>query len=190
MEAYRYQELAYLVVPVFLGTEFFISARNERRERREAPLGSYVLDFCGFLFTALVPAIFIFTIWAIESKAFPLRESTLARLDRYGVMFLFMGSWWQVYMIGALRAARLADRYRPVYLWGPFIGLGVFISLLVLWVSPWNLKWISVGWFLSVSAILHFLKVKPKNMARIFWVLTAVTFFCENILFIWLETLV
>ncbi len=35
MKAYTYQEPAYLIVPVFLGIEFFISARNERRERHE-----------------------------------------------------------------------------------------------------------------------------------------------------------
>jgi len=190
MEAYRYQELAYLIVPAFLGVEFFISAKNERKEKHEAPLGSYLLDFCGFLFTAFVPAVFFFTIWAIETKAFPLRETTLARLDRYGVMFLFMGAWWQVYMIGALRAGRLADKSSPLYLWGPFTGLGIFVSLLVLWVSPWNLKWISAGWFIFISAVLHLLKVKPKNIARLLWVLTGVTIFLEHILFLWLETLV
>ena len=190
MEAYRYQELAYLIVPVFLGMEFFISARNERRERHEAPLGSYVLDFCGFLFTALVPAIFFFTIWAIETRAFPFRETTLARLDRYGVMFMFMGGWWQVYMIGALRAGRLTDRSNPFYLWGPFIGLGTFISLLVLWVSPWNLKWISTGWFILISIVLQVMNVKPKNIARVLWILTGVTFFLEHIFFLWIETLV
>ena len=190
MEAYRYQEIIYLVVPIFLGMEFFVSARNEKREKKEVPLGSYILDFCGFIFTALVPAIFLFTIWALESRAFPLREETLGRLDRYVVMFLFMGAWWQVYMIGALRARRLTEGSSPLYLWGPFIGLGVFISFLVLWVSPWNMKWISVGWFILISAILYFLKTKPKTMERTFWILSGLTFFLENIFFLWLETVV
>ncbi len=189
MEAYRYQELAYLIVPVFLGMEFFISARIER-DRHDAPLGSYVLDFCGFLFMALVPAIFFFTIWAIETRAFPLMSTTLARLDRYGVMFMFMGGWWQVYMIGALRAGRLTDKNSPLYLWGPFIGLGIFISLLILWVSPWNMKWLSAGWFIFISVVLHILKIKQKNIARVLWVLTGVTFILENIFFLWIETLV
>lgn len=31
MEAYRYQELVYLVVPVMLGMEFLMCAKDERR---------------------------------------------------------------------------------------------------------------------------------------------------------------
>ncbi len=190
MEAYRYQEIAYLIVPVTLGLEFFMTAKNEKKDKNETPLGSYVLDLWGFVFFALIPAMFVFTIWAIESKAFPLRESTLARLDRYGVMFMFMGAWWQIYIIGALRARRLLSLESRVSLWGPFIGLGTFISLLVLWVSPWNLKWVSVGWFLVISAALHFFKAGPKTIERVLWILAGITFIVENIIFVWLETIV
>lgn len=107
MEAYRYQELAYLVVPVMLGMEFFMCARDERKNKSEAPLGSYLLELSGFIFMALIAAVFLFTIWAVETKRFPLQEVTLARLDRYGVLFFFMGAWWQVYLFGALRARRM-----------------------------------------------------------------------------------
>jgi hypothetical protein len=190
MEPYRYQELIFLVVPVMLGMEFFMTSRNEKRGKKEIPLGSYVLDFCGFIFTALVPSIFIFTIWAIETGAFPFRETTLARLDRYGVMFFFMGAWWQVYMIGALRARRLSNMHSDMYLWGPFLGLGIFISLLVLWVSPWNLKWISIGWFIFIAGILHILKANPGIKEKVLWFLAGITFFVENILFMWLEAII
>ncbi|HHN66281.1 MAG TPA: hypothetical protein ENK09_13070 [Nitrospirae bacterium] len=190
MEAYRYQELVYLVVPVILGVEFFLNAKEEKKGKEDVPLGSYVLDLCGFVFTALVPAVFILTIWAIETKAFPLREETLARFDRYAVMFLFMGAWWQVYMIGALRIRRLRERLCFINMWAPFLGLGVFISLLVLWVSPWGLKWVSIIWFLILTGVFSAIRLKPKTLERVFWVLAGITFLLENILFIWLETVV
>ncbi len=191
MEAYRYQEVVYLVVPVMLGMEFFMSARDEKRLRSEPSLGPYLLEFFGFIFMALIPAVFIFTIWAAETKRFPLQEITLARLDRYGVLFFFMGAWWQVYLFGALRARRMKikgiDRW---YLWIPFLFLGIFISMLVLWVSPWNLKWASVIWFLLIFGILNLIKARPDTVEKTMWVLAAITFIVENILFLWLESVV
>ncbi len=191
MEAYRYQQLVYLAVPVILGIEFFRCANEEKRGREETPLGYYLLDVFGFVFTALLPAVFIFTIWAIETKAFPQQIVPLARLDRYAVMFLFMGAWWQVYLFAALRARRLGrTEGSRVRLWGPFLFLGVFISLLVLWVSPWNMKWISVVWFLFLFGILAGLKLRLMYVERTMWVLAALTFAVENVLFLWLESVV
>ncbi|RMG73291.1 MAG: hypothetical protein D6710_03610 [Nitrospirae bacterium] len=190
MQAYRYQEIAYLVVPIMLGYEFFRTARDEKRGKEETPIGSYVLDFFGFLFITLVPALFLFTIWAIEKGKYNFGVETLARFDRYGVMFMFMGAWWQVYIIAALRARRLQRENKPLSLWGPFLGLGIFISLLVLWVSPWGLKWVSVGWFIGLTGLLWALKVKPRTLEKLFWGLAIFTFFLENIVFIWLESIV
>lgn len=191
MEAYRYQQLAYLVVPVLLGIEFFISAKDEKRQREDTPLGSYVLDFLGFLFMALIPAIFIFTIWTVETKAFPLRGSTLARLDRYAVLFLFMGSWWQVHMIAALRARRMTQREGTHwYLWGPYLTLGIFVSMLILWVSPFHMKWISMLWFFLVFGMLRVSRATPKTIERLLWIFAAILFIVENILFMFLETVV
>lgn len=190
MEAYRFQEFLYLVVPVFLGIEFFATARHEKRGKEETPLGSYMLDFCGYLFCVLVPAVFLLTIAAIEVGAFPTSSSTLARFDRYAVLFMFMGSWWQVYMIGALRARRSRESLRPLHMWGPFVGLGIFISVLVLWVSPWNLKWVSAVWFVLLAAILHLVKARPKTIEKVMWAMVVITFFAENIVFLWLESVV
>ncbi|RMG04087.1 MAG: hypothetical protein D6726_04135 [Nitrospirae bacterium] len=190
MEAYRYQELVYLIVPITLGMEFFVTAKNEKKDKQEVPLGSYVLDLWGFIFFALIPAMFIFTIWAIESGTFPLRTETLARLDRYGVMFFFMGGWWQVYLITALRARRIKDEKNWLYIWGPYLFFGIFVSLLVLWVSPWNLKWVSVGWFIFIAVLMNVLKLRPKTIEKVFWILAGITFFVENIVFVWLETVV
>lgn len=191
MPSYRYQELVYLIIPVVVGLEFFMCAKEEKKGREETPLGSYVLDFLGFLFMALIPAIFIFTIWTVETKAFPLQDLTLARLDRYGVLFLFLGSWWQVHMIGALRARRLSDSGRiKTHLWAPYLGLGVFISLLILWVSPFNMKWASVLWFFLVFGVLSISKAKLKNIERTFWVLSVFFFILENVAFVFMETVV
>lgn len=191
MEAYRYQELAYLIVPIMLGIEFFLTARSERSGAGEVPVGAYVLDFFGFVFCALIPAVFIFTILAIEGGYFSFGKDTPARFDRYVVMFFFMGAWWQVYMLTALRVRRMCRLHQSEwYVWIPYIVLGVFISLLVLWVSPWNLKWISVAWFIFIFLALKVFRISAKNVERVFWLLAAVTFFMENLMFLWLETIV
>lgn len=191
MTAIRYPELAYLIVPVLLGFEFFMSAKAEKGERVDTPLGAYVLDFFGFLFMALIPAIFIFTIWAVETKAFPLQEMALARLDRYAVMFFFLGSWWQVHMIAALRSRRVRQEdVAKWYVFLPYLVLGIFISFLILWVAPFQLKWVSVAWFLLVFGILRLTKAKPKTLERVFWVLAVFFFLIENVMFIFMETVV
>jgi len=192
MEGYRFQQLAYLVLPVFLGVEFFLNARSERgRAGRESP-GALALDLLGFVFAAGVPAIVILTVAAIEFKAFPLQESTLHRLDRYGVMFMFLGSWWQVFLLGGLRARRVASgEGRPLTtVLLPYLLFGVFISALILWVAPWNLMWISVFWFLITFGVLAGFRVAPPKMARFFLVLAALGFLGENLLFIWLDAVV
>ncbi len=190
METYRYQELVYLVVPISLGMEFFMAGRRERAMDGSRPLGAYILDLCGFLFTALVPAMFVFTIVCIETNAFPLRMDTLARFDRYGVMFLFLGAWWQVYIWAALRARRFPPEQYLKKLWLPFLGAGIYISLLILWVSPWGLKWASMVWFFALTALMVLFKAGPRAVEKTMWVLAGLTFVIENIFFVWLETLV
>ncbi len=189
METYRYQQLAYLVVPVMLGMEFFLCAKEERRGKEDNSLGLYVLDILGLIFAAVLPALFIFTIWASETKAFPLQDLPIARLDRYAVLFFFMGAWWQVYLFGALRARRMQKKERGrFYLWTPFIIMGVCISFLALWGSPWGLRWISAAWFMLVFAGLNIFSV--KTIERSMWILAVVTFFVENMMFIWFDSIV
>jgi hypothetical protein len=190
IEAYRYQQLAYLVIPIFLGIEFFITANNEKGQRgdnAEYSLGSYLLDFCGFLFIALVPAFFCVTIWAVTRGAV-FSELTLARLDRYGVMFMFLGAWWQIHLLGALRARRLGGR--SMHVLAPFLALGVYISLLVLWVAPFGLKWFSMGWFFLLALLLYGLRRRPKTMEKVLWGATLLTFLLTNVVFLFLETVV
>lgn len=190
MEGYRYQELVYLVVPISLGLEFFMAARKEKASDGARPLGAYILDLCGLIFTAVIPAMFIFTIVCIETKAFPLRLDTLARFDRYGVMFMFLGAWWQVYIWAALRARRFPPEQYLKKLWLPFLVAGIYISLLILWVSPWGLKWVSIIWFFALTGLLVLFKAGPRTVEKTMWVLAGLTFLIENIFFLWLETLV
>ena len=109
MEEYRYQQFAYLIIPLIAGIEFFRNARFLRQQAGRESAKAVTLDACGYGFIAFIPAIFLFTIFSLEYKRFPLLEQVLHRFDRYGVMFLFLGSWWQVFLITALRARRTAD---------------------------------------------------------------------------------
>ncbi len=94
-------------------------------------------------------------------------------------------------MITALRARRLSElNVSDWYVWVPYLGLGTFISLLILWVSPWNLKWVSVFWFLISFAVMKFAGLSSKVIEKAFWVLAVVTFFFMNLLFLWLESLI
>lgn len=77
-----------------------------------------------------------------------------------------------------------------LYYWGPFLALGIFISMLVLWVSPFNLKWISVAWFFFIFGSLSVFKAGLKAIERTMWVLAGFTFIFENALFIWLENVI
>ncbi len=152
-------------------------------------LGSYLLDFLGILFALFIPFLFFFTIFSIEFRFFPGQLKTLAGFDRYGVMFFFFGAWWQVYLFSALRArrARLMNLSKWL-LWLPYLLLGIFISFLILWVAPWNLRWISAGWFILLFICLY--KFSIMIIERVFWVLTGFIFLMENILFIFLESVI
>jgi len=185
------QLLSYLVVPVVLGHEFFMCARDERLGKEEPPMGSLVLDFFGVVFMGLVPALFIFTLWALNSRFVALQEDTIHRLQRYGVFFMFLGAWWQVYIYGALKGRRVRKRGEPARaLWQPFLLLGVFASIVVAWNFPWHLNMVSAVWFLFLGGILGGLRVKPVNIERIFWTLAVVTFMVENMVFIWFNAIV
>jgi len=189
MEPYRYQQIAYLLVPVSLGVEFFLSSKYEKKDRETAPVGAYLLDFLGYVFSVLIPGIFFFTIWAIEHKFFPRQEVMLAKLDRYGVMFFFLGAWWQIVVLTALRSRRIRqDNGSKWKVWIPYLLLVTYISLLVLWVAPWNLKWVSVFLFVVIFTCLF--KTSLRTVEKVFWVLSVIMIFMENILFIFLETVV
>jgi len=192
MEGYRYQQFAYLVIPLALGVEFFLTARSERKKEGKESAKAVVMDSFGYVFAALVPALFCFTIFSLEYKRLLLMEQILHRLDRYGVMFFFLGAWWQVFLITALRARRVADQggkcFAPV--WCPYLALGAFISALILWVAPFNLMWVSVFWFVSTCGLCGIVGTSPAKISKIFFVLAFLVIIGENILFIMLDAIV
>jgi len=192
MEKSNVVQLAlYLVVPVTVGYEFFMCSRDERRGKEEAPVGSLVLDFFGVVFMGLVPALFVFTLWALNSRFLQLQEDTIHRLQRYGVFFMFLGAWWQVYLYGALKGRRVRKNGQAARnLWGSFLLLGTFASILVAWNFPWHLNIVSALWFFLLTAILVAFRVKPVNVERTLWGLTVVTFAMENAVFVWFNAIV
>lgn len=192
MEGYRYQQFAYLIVPLWLGVEFFLTARVERKKTGKESARAVIMDALGYVFLALVPAMFLFTIFSLEQKRFPLMTPLLHRIDRYGVMFFFLGAWWQVFVITALRARRNADRQGSCFLqvWCPYLLFGAFISGLILWVAPWNLMWVSFFWFVASCGVCGLFGASPSKVSKIFIVLAVFVLFCENILFIMLDAIV
>jgi len=186
------QLLLYLVVPAVLGFEFFLCAKHERGESEEPPIGSLVLDFFGVVFMGIVPAIFLFTLWAVSSRFLSLQGEAIHRLQRYGVMFMFLGAWWQVYIYAALRARRKSgsEQVTPGRLWFPFLALGSYASMVVAWNFPWHMDLVSVAWFFLLTGILYFVEARPRTIERVFWVLAALTFGVENMVFVWFNAII
>lgn len=192
MEGYRYQQFAYLIIPLIAGIEFFRCARSVRSRTGRESARAVVMDACGYVFLVLVPALYFFTILGLEYQRFPLLTQMLHRFDRYGVMFLFLGAWWQVFLITGLRARRTADSGGPLFrsVWVPYLALGFFISALILWVAPFNLMWFSIFWFIGSFGVLTASRMSGEKVCKVFFILAGVIFIGENILFIILDAIV
>ncbi len=192
MEGYRYQQLAYLIIPILLGTDFFKTARVVRSRAAKETAWTVIMEGLGYAFIVLLPALFLFTIISIEYRHLPLFTALLHRFDRYCVMFFFLGSWWQVFLLTALRARRVADGEKHVRatIWVPYLLCGAFISGLILWAAPWNLMWVSVFWFVASCGIFLVLDTPPLKIYKTFLVLAIVGLIVENILFMALDAIV
>ena len=192
MEGYRFQQFAYLIIPLMTGIEFFRCARSVRKKTGGESARAVTMDACGYAFIGFIPAVFLFTIFSLEYHRFPLLVQVLHRFDRYGVMFFFLGSWWQVFLITALRARRAADSGKAPLLsvWVPYLVLGVFISALILWVAPFNLMWVSIFWFVASFGLLAAIRVSADRVCKVFMILALVVLVGENILFVVLDAIV
>ncbi len=192
MEGYRYQQFAYLVIPLIAGVELFRCARSERKRTGNESARAVTMDACGYIFAGFIPAIFLFTIFSLEYHRFPLMVQVLHRFDRYGVMFFFLGAWWQVFLITALRARRTADGGGSLFrsVWLPYLVLGGFISALILWVAPFALMWVSVFWFVASFLLFAAIGASADKLCKVFLALAVFVFVGENILFIVLDAIV
>ncbi len=192
MEGYRYQQFAYLIIPLLTGIEFFRCARSVRKQAGKESARTVTMDACGYAFIGFIPIVFLFTIFSLEYNRFPLLVQVLHRFDRYGVMFFFLGSWWQVFLITALRARRTATTGGSLILsvWVPYLVLGAFISALILWVAPFNLMWVSIVWFIASFGLLAAIRVPADKLCKVFLILAVVVLVGENILFVVLDAIV
>jgi hypothetical protein len=192
MEGYRYQQLAYLVVPLAAGVELFLTAKCERNKSKKECALAVLMDAMGYVFVGLIPALFFFTIFSLENHYLSQIAQLLHRLDRYGVMFFFLGSWWQVFLITSLRARRSSGDGKKMFLsvWMPYLAYGALISALILWVAPWNLMWVSFLWFVGTWGLFSVIGVSPSKLSKVFFVLSISVLVCENILFIILDAIV
>jgi hypothetical protein len=192
MEGYRLQQFSYLIVPLTAGVEFFLTAKAERRKEGKEIARAVTMDAFGYVFAALIPAMFLFTIFSLEYKRYPLMEQVLHRIDRYGVMFFFLGAWWQVFVITALRARRAAYKGGNHFyqVWCPYLAFGAYISALILWVAPWNLMWVSFFWFVATSGLCGLIGVSASKVSKLFMVLAILVLIAENVLFMMLDAIV
>jgi len=192
MESYRYLQFLYLIIPLTVGIEFFLTAHQERETLSKESVVAIVMDAGGYLFTALIPALFLFTIFSLSQHRLPLPEQLLHRMDRYGVMFFFLGSWWQIFLITGLRARRAAAAGKPIFscVWCPYLALGLFVSALVLWTAPFGLMWFSVFWFAASYGLLNLFDVSALKVSKVFLVLAGLTFLGENFFFVVLDAII
>jgi len=192
MEGYRYQQFVYLIIPLIAGIEFFRCARSVRKKAGKESARAVTMDACGYAFMGFIPVVFLFTIFSLEYHRFPLLVQVLHRFDRYGVMFFFLGSWWQVFLITALRARRTADSGGSLLfsVWIPYLVLGAFISALILWAAPFNLMWVSIFWFVASFGLLSAIRVSADKICKVFMILAIVVLVGENILFVILDAIV
>ena len=192
MESYRYLQFLYLIIPLIVGIEFFLTAQQERKTLSKESTVAVIMDLGGYLFAALIPALFLFTIFSLAQHRLQLPEQLLHRLDRYGVMFFFLGSWWQIFLITGLRARRAASAGKPIFscVWCPYLVLGLFVSALILWTAPFGLMWFSVFWFAASYGIMNLFDVSPLKVSKVFLVLAGLTFLGENFFFVILDAII
>ena len=192
MESYRYQQFLYLIIPFIVGIEFFLTAQQERRTQNKESATAIMMDAGGYFFTALIPILFLFTILSLSQHRLQLSGDLLHRVDRYGVMFFFLGAWWQIFLITGLRARRAAAVGKPIFtcVWCPYLALGLFVSALILWVAPFGLMWVSIFWFAASYGVINLLDLSAPKVSRVFFILTGLMFVGENFFFMIIDAVV
>jgi len=192
MESYRYLQFLYLIIPLTVGIEFFLTAQHERKTRNKESATAILMDAGGYFFTALIPVLFLFTILTLSQHRLQLPDQFLHRVDRYGVMFFFLGAWWQIFLITGLRARRVAAPGKPLFscVWCPYLALGIFVSALILWSAPFGLMWLSLFWFAASCGIFNLFDLSAPKVSRVFFILAGLMFIGENFFFVIIDAIV
>ena len=108
---------------------------------------------------------------------------------RYGLMFLFMGMWWQLFGIMAVKAYRdwtseaIVNKGKYLLFYAV---ASVFVSLTAFIGGEWFLKWMSLV-FLAVAAPIVFLPIKWVCVG--FLVAAVVAFLVQTLVLIYVSSM-
>jgi len=150
--------MVYIAVPFYLGLQFRLAAKTEKQTYK---INICTMDALGILFTVVIPLFVIIS--SIGVYKFGTEYPHLMSIVfRYGLMFLFMGMWWQLFGIMAVKAYRDwtsgAEVNKVKYLLF-YAAASVFVSLTAFIGGEWFLKWMSLV-FLAVAAPILVLPIK------------------------------
>jgi len=179
--------MVWLVVPFYLGLLISFVASDERKAKKDHAVGSYMLDAVALFFSVGVPAFMLVFSFAVH-KVSGRHTEALAIVFRYVVMFFYLGIWWQLFVIMAIKAYR--DRNKEIKRLGYFlfyIIASVFLSLNAFIGGEWFLKWGSLFFFAVASPILF---LSPRNMSKAFLALAVVGLVVQTIGFIYVSAMV
>jgi hypothetical protein len=179
--------VVYLAMPFYLGIQFAVVAKEERRASKESSAGSYALDVFGLFFSVIVPAFIIVSSLAIF-KMGARYPDVMGGLFRYGLMFFFFGMWWQFFVVMALKAYKDRDRQVKKLNYLLFYAAGsVFVSLVAFLGGEWFLKWMSLVFLAAVSPILL---LSCRKMVMAFLAAAAVAFLAQTAGFIYVSSMI
>jgi hypothetical protein len=177
--------LVSLAVPFYLGLQFRMAAKVEKKTYK---INICTMDMLGLLFSVVIPVFVIISSVGIYKYGTQYPE-LMNIVFRYGLMFLFMGMWWQLFGIMAVKAYRdwtnevevKKGRYLLFYAIA-----SVFVSLTAFIGGEWFLKWMSLI-FLAIAAPIILLPIKWVCVG--FLIAAMVAFLVQTLGFIYVSSL-
>ena len=177
--------LVYLAVPFYLGLQFRMAAKVEKRTYK---INVCTMDLLGLLFSVVIPAFVVIASLGVYKYGTQYPQ-VMSVVFRYGLMFLFMGMWWQLFGIMAVKAYRdwtsEAVVNKGKYLLFYAVA-SVFVSLTAFIGGEWFLKWMSLI-FLAVAAPITFLPIKWVCVG--FLVAAVVAFLVQTLVLIYVSSM-
>ena len=177
--------MVYLAVPFYLGLQFKMAAKAEKQTFK---VNVYTMDLLGVLFSYIIPAFVIIASLGVY-KYGTQYPHVMSIVLRYGLMFLFMGMWWQLFGIMAMKAYRdwtgeaVVNKGKYILFYAV---ASVFVSLTAFIGGEWFLKWMSLT-FLAVAAPITFLPIKWVCVG--FLVAAVVAFLVQALILIYVSSM-
>jgi hypothetical protein len=178
--------LLWLAVPFYLGLQLSFVAQDERKARQGYSVGSYLIDAVALMFAVLLPAFMLIFSLAVF-KAADRHPEALAIMFRYVVMFFYLGIWWEVFVIMAIKAYR--DRGKKINRvnYAAFYALvAIALSINAFWGGEWFLKWLALFLFALVSPLLL---LPPEKMSKGFLAAAVLGLILQTVGFIYASAL-